>query len=88
MEVKGDYRALETGNHFCELSARGKPSGLMATKSAYWAVALDNGAVVMVPVERMRELVADALAEGRTARMSNGSHPTEGALIPLAKLVS
>jgi hypothetical protein len=88
IECKGDYRALDTGNHFCELSSRGKPSGLMVTKSDYWAVALDNGAVVMVPVARMHELVADALAEGRTARMQNGSHPTEGALIPLAKLVT
>jgi hypothetical protein len=87
VEVKADYRAASTGRHFVELSARGKPSGLMVTQSAYWAVALDSGSVVMVPVERMRELVAEALAEGRTARMPNGSHPTEGALVPLSKLL-
>ena len=90
VEVKADYKAQGpqgTGNHFVELSARGRPSGIMVTESDYWAVALENGAVVMVPVERMRELVSEALAEGRTARMSNGSHPTEGALVPLAKLV-
>lgn len=87
VEVKGDYRAQDTGNHFVELSARGRPSGIMVTESDYWAVALENGAMVMVPIERMRELVAEALAEGHTARMPNGSHPTEGALIPLGKLV-
>jgi hypothetical protein len=87
VEVKGDFRSLETGNHFVELSARGRPSGIMVTKSDYWAVALENGAVVMVPTEYLRELVSEALAEGRTARMPNGSHPTEGALVPLVKLV-
>jgi hypothetical protein len=90
VEVKADYRAVGpqgTGNHFVELSARGRPSGIMVTESDYWAVALDNGAVVMVPTEYLRELVAEALAEGRTARMPNGSHPTEGALVPLSKLV-
>jgi hypothetical protein len=88
VEVKGDYRAQETGNHFVELSARGRPSGLMVTKSDYWAVALENGTVLMLPTERLRELVADALADGRTVRMQSGSHPTEGALIPLADLMT
>lgn len=90
VEVKADYRATGpqgTGNHFVELSSKGRPSGIMVTNSDYWAVALDNGKVIMVPTEDVRELVAEALAEGRTARMPNGSHPTEGALIPLAKLV-
>ena len=41
----------------------------------------------MVPVDPMRELVAEALAEGRTARMPNGGHPTEGAFVPLSKLL-
>jgi hypothetical protein len=87
VEVKGDFRAIDTGNHFVELSARGRPSGIMVTESDYWAVALESGAVVMVPVERMRELVAEALAEGRTVRMPNGSHPKEGALVPLSWLL-
>ena len=60
----------------------------MATQSDYWAVALSSGTVVMVPTERMRQLVEDALAEGRTARLTPVVPiPPSGALVPLEWLV-
>jgi hypothetical protein len=87
VECKADDRAYDTGNHYAELSCKGRPSGLATTKATYWAVGLPDGVMVMVPVAKMRDLADEAVAEGKVARMTRGSHPTFGALIPLWRLV-
>jgi hypothetical protein len=59
LEVKGDYRAQDTGNHFIEVQQRARngnwrDSGIRTTESDYWAVALPDGVVVMVPTAKVR----------------------------------
>jgi hypothetical protein len=87
VEVKADFRAADTGKTYVEIACNGRPSGIMTTEASYWAVVLPGDTALMVPIERMRQLVEDSIAEGLTARMGRGSHPTVGALIPLQRLV-
>lgn len=88
VEVKADERAESTGNHYVELSCKGRPSGIRITQAAYWSVALPDGTVVMVPTEKVRRLADKAEEQGHVAHMDRGSHPTRGALVPLARLVA
>jgi hypothetical protein len=36
IEVKRDFRAMETGNIFVEYQSRNKPSGLATSEAHYW----------------------------------------------------
>ncbi len=92
VEVKGDDAAARTHNHYAEYMQRGRggrwrDSGIRVTRSDYWAVALPDGTVALVPTAKMRRLVERAIQEGHTVTMSRGDNPTRGALVPLAKLV-
>jgi hypothetical protein len=51
-------------------------------------VALPDGTAVMVPIAKMRRLVARAIEAGHTVTMTRGDNPTKGALVPLSKLVA
>jgi hypothetical protein len=93
IEVKADYVAERTGNHFAEYAQRGRngrwrDSGVRTTESDYWTVALADGTAVMVPIAKMRRLVERAIDAGHTVTMTRGDNPTRGALVPLAKLVA
>jgi len=88
VEVKGDYVAQRTHNHYVEFEARGRPSGIDVTEAAYWAVALDDGTVILAPTDKVSRLVDGAIEDGDVSFMNRGSHPTKGALIPLSRLVA
>jgi hypothetical protein len=93
LEVKGDYRAQDTGNHYIEVQQRSRnrvwrDSGIRTTESDYWAVALPDGVVVMVPTAKVRRLAEAAVDAGDTRLMDRGDNPTVGAIVPLAKLVA
>jgi hypothetical protein len=93
IEVKADYAAERTGNHFAEYRQRGRngrwrDSGVRTTESDYWTVALSDGTAVMVPIAKMRRLVERAIDAGHTVTMTRGDNPTRGALVPLSRLVA
>jgi hypothetical protein len=88
VEVKGDFIALRTHNHYVEFECRGHPSGIDVTQADFWFVALEDSTVIGVPVEKVRRLVKEAISSGHVAEMTQGCHPTRGALIPLSRLVT
>jgi hypothetical protein len=88
IEVKADAASERSGNHFVELSCKGRPSGIRVTSSDYWGVALPDGTVLLLPTSKVRHLAETAALEGNVREMTRGSHPTVGALVPLAKLVA
>jgi hypothetical protein len=88
IEVKADHYADDTGLHFVEFEDRyGQPSGIRTCTASYWCVALDNGAVVMVPTERVRALAEEAIRMDRIKRTRWSTSPTKGALVSLEDLV-
>jgi hypothetical protein len=93
VEVKGDDAAARTHNHYAEYAQRGRggrwrDSGIRTTRSDYWAVALPDGTVALVPIDKMRSLVERAIDEGHTVTMARGDNPTRGALVPLSRPVA
>jgi hypothetical protein len=93
VEVKGDYRAATSGNHYVEIEQQGRngrwrDSGIRTTEADYWAVALSDGTVVFVPTPKVRALAEAAIDAGNWREMDRGDNPTRGALVPLSKLVA
>jgi hypothetical protein len=93
VEVKGDYRAQSTLNHYVEVQQRGRDgawrdSGVRTTKADYWNVALADSTVIMVPTPKVRALAEAAMDAGNWREMDRGDNPTRGALVPLSKLVA
>jgi hypothetical protein len=93
LEVKGDYRASSSGAHYVEFRCQGRDgvwrdSGIRTTQADYWAVALpDTGVVLMVPTPKVRVLAEAAIDAGNTKDTSRGDNPTQGAIVPLVKLL-
>ena len=82
VEVKSDGLARRTGNLFIEYRCRGRASGLAVTTADRWAFEYDDGAWLIVPTDRVRDLARRALAEDRRA-IGGDDHASEGALVPL-----
>ena len=59
VEVKTDLKMASSGNHYIEMSHKGKPSGLTATKSKWWFVVTATK-IIICEVEKLREAVASA----------------------------
>jgi hypothetical protein len=86
LEVKRDFKASQTGRVFVEFFCRGKPSGIATTEADHWAFILNDGIVIILPTERLKELVEEAQEKGKT--ISGGdSNVSQGALIKLERLV-
>ena len=86
LEVKRDFKASQTGRVFVEFFCRGKPSGIATTEADHWAFILNDGIVIILPTERLKELVEEAQEKGKT--VSGGdSNVSQGALIKLERLV-
>ena len=86
LEVKRDFKASQTGRVFVEFFCRGKPSGIATTEADHWAFILNDGIVIILPTERLKELVEEAQENGKT--ISGGdSNVSQGALIKLERLV-
>lgn len=86
LEVKRDFKASQTGRVFVEFFCRGKPSGIATTEADHWAFILNDGIVIILPTERLKELVEEAQEKGKT--ISGGdSNVSQGALIKIERLV-
>lgn len=57
IEVKSDRQAAITGNVFVEFESRGKPGGIAATESDWWAQEVEPDVWVIMRVDRMKALV-------------------------------
>lgn len=91
-EVKTDAMAVKTGNvyieHECLKRGRWEPSGIAATFAELWAVVVGSEVLVSAATWRWRYAHKWAIDRHMTLECRRGTHPTRGARIPLARLVS
>ena len=86
LEVKRDFKASQTGRVFVEFFCCVKSYGVATTEPDHWAFILNYGIVIILPTNRLKELVAEAQEKGKT--ISGGdSNVSQGALINLERLV-
>ena len=58
VEVKQDYKCVETGNIVVEITFDGKPSALLTTKADYWIFVLQNKYIWTSPT-RIKKSIGD-----------------------------
>lgn len=85
VEVKSDKRAHQTGNIYVELTYKGNPSGINASKAEWWVYEI-SGRFIVMKREDLLLLVERAIAEKRTRR-GGDFNMTTGALVPVEWLV-
>lgn len=84
VEVKTDYRALQTGNVFIEYSSRGADSGILTTESDYYCICI-NGTYTLISTERLRTKYKRLRNTSRD--VSGGdSNTSRGVLLPIVDL--
>ena len=86
IEVKRDLRASRTKKVFVEFFCRGKPSGISTTEADYWAFMVSDKVVVILPTEKLKGLVEEAIENGKA--ISGGDRNTsQGVLISIERLL-
>ena len=86
IEVKRDFRALETGNIFIEYESRGKPSGLATTQADYWCYWLSDYHCVLIKTEKLKELCRKSLYTKKDV-LGGDFDTSKGIILPIKKLV-
>lgn len=86
VEVKRDFKALNTGNIFVEYQSRGKLSGISTTQADYYCYFLSDEHFIMTTTNRMKRMCR---AYWDTNRNVNGgdSNTSKGILLPLKDFV-
>lgn len=86
IEVKRDFKAVQTGNIFVEYFSRNKPSGLSTTQADYYCYVLSEDLLVLLTTERMKQLCRPYLSTKRDVR-GGDSNTSKGILLPVEKLL-
>lgn len=88
IEVKRDYRVSETDRVAIEVECRGRPSGIVTTQAAHWAICLageeyKDEVTILIATERLRRI-----AEGCWLQAGGDDHASQNRLVPTARLVA
>lgn len=84
VEVKRDFRALETGNIGVEFESWNKPSGIEVTEAKHWAFVLGD-ITILIETERLRHFYEFYKAKKRIV-FCGDCNASKMVLIPIGKL--
>jgi len=87
IEIKRDFKCLETGNIYVEYQSRGKPSGLSTSEAEYWCYWLSDVLCIFIKTEELKILCRVYL---NTSRDRNGGdmNSSKGILLPLVDFIT
>lgn len=86
IEVKRDFKAVETGNIFVEYESRNRPSGIATSNAEYYCYILSDEHFVMTTCRRLKALCRPYLKTTRDVR-GGDSNTSKGILLPVKALV-
>lgn len=82
IEVKRDFKCLDTGNIFIEYESRGHKSGISTTEAEYWCYWLSEYHFVMVETQRLKIICRNYLNTKRDT-IGGDMDSSKGILVPL-----
>ena len=86
IEVKTDYKALQTGNVFVEYFSRGKESGISVSQSDWYCFIISNDNIIFIKTKKLKVLCRKYL--NTTKEVLGGDNNTSaGILLPLKELI-
>jgi len=86
IEVKRDFRSLETGNVFIEYSSRGKASGISKTEADFYCIIISDERYIFVSTKELKEKCRKYLGTNRDKR-GGDEDTSKGILLPLIDLM-
>ena len=92
-EVKSERDIwANTGNHYVEISSRGKPSGIQTTEAKWWFINFFNKDKlcfsITVSVESLKKLVKEGRKHKGWKKIPGGDDNTSmGILVPITALI-
>jgi len=82
IEVKRDFKCLETGNIFVEYESRNKPSGIATSISDYYCYWLSEYHFIMIEKEELKKLCRKYIGTKRDV-LGGDMNTSKGILLPL-----
>ena len=85
IEVKRDFRAMETHNIFVEYESRGKASGIATSEAEWWCYWLSEKHFVVIEKNELKILCRKYLGTRRDVK-GGDSNTSKGILLPIEEL--
>jgi len=86
IEVKRDFKAMETGNIFVEYQSRNKPSGLATSEAHYWVYWLSEKYFITIEKNELKILCRKYLGTNRDV-LGGDNNTSKGILLPLIEFI-
>jgi hypothetical protein len=86
IEVKRDFKCLETGNIFVEYASRNKLSGIATSEADYYCYWLSDYHFIMVEKEKLKNICKRYLETNRDV-LGGDSNTSRGILLPLKEFI-
>lgn len=83
VEVKRDFKCLDTGNIFIEYESRGKKSGLSTTQADFWCYWFSDYHCVFIKTETLKDMCREYLNTNRDV-LGGDSNTSKGVLLPIS----
>lgn len=87
IEIKRDFKCLETGNIYVEYESRGKRSGISTSEAEYWCYWLSDYHCVFIKTETLKDLCRKYINTNRDKR-GGDSNTSKGILLPLNDFIN
>jgi hypothetical protein len=85
IEIKRDFKCLQTGNIFIEYESRGQKSGISTSQAEWWCYWLSEHHFVMIELEKLKSLCRIYLNTNRNI-LGGDNNTSKGILLPLTDL--
>lgn len=86
IEVKRDFKCLETGNIFIEYASRNKLSGIATSEADYYCYWLSDYHCIMIEKDELKKLCRKYLGTDRDV-LGGDSNTSKGILLPLEEFI-
>lgn len=87
IEVKTDFKALETGNVFVEYESRGKKSGIARTEAIWYTFVLSNNILLTISTDKLRKICREYFKTDRDIT-GGDSNTSKGILLPIKRILN
>lgn len=82
IEVKRDFKCLNTGNIFIEYESRGKKSGIATSEAEWWCYWLSEHHLILIELSVLKTICRTFLNTNRDVK-GGDSNSSKGILLPL-----
>jgi hypothetical protein len=87
LEVKRDFKAMDTGNVYVEYRSRGKASGLTTTLADYYVFVISFDRIIFIATPKLKQLCRKYV--GTNFDIKGGdSNTSQGILLSLDELIN